>query len=346
MTIKLNIVKLLVLALFFASCKKEDDLLNEATNTKEPEEIIKTKEPKELKISFYLETETDLSEFNKAWIKTDLDNYLKKTEDYTVLAPTNKAFQEASIDVSTYTTEEEINTLKNLLLNNIVKGNRTKKNFTSKKYGYYKTLAKNAYNGLNLSGIYTNTDALVFNGTSKITTSDIELENFILHKIDKIINLPNADTFFKNDPDLDYFHNLTSYKESFSITGLFNDTSHNTIFAVINEGFSKSAYDTSTPFYDETKSSVENADHSYDFIQDSFVWGQTITLEDLKSKDFEFVSRARIKHYVTIDDDDVATIQARRWDTEGKIVESDIQAIRCTIHKIDKILGRFKIWRW
>ncbi len=336
MTIKLNIVKLLVLALFFASCKKEDDLLNEVTNTKEPED---------LKISYYLKTETDLSEFNKAWVKTDLDNYLKKNEDYTILAPTNKAFQEASIDVSTYTTEEEINTLKNLLLNTIIKGNKFKKDFTSKKYGYYKTLAKNAYNGLNLSGIYTNTDALFFNGTSKITTSDTKLENFILHKIDKIIDLPNADVFLKNDPDFNYFYNLTSFGGVHSITDFFHSTSENTIFGITNEGFSDSAYGSATPFYDEEKSDLENDEHAGAFIIDSYVFGQTITLEDLKSKGFEFVTRARFKHYVTVDDD-VATIQAYRWDTEGKILESDIQAIKCTIHKIDKILGPIKFWKW
>jgi len=45
--------------------------------------------PTGITVSSYLENETDLSEFNKAWIKTNLKNTLRDRIDYTIFAPNN-----------------------------------------------------------------------------------------------------------------------------------------------------------------------------------------------------------------------------------------------------------------
>jgi len=47
------------------------------------------------------------------------------------------------------------------MLNTILGSRKFKEYFTSKNYGYYKTLAVNSNNGLNLSGIFNNKDAIV-----------------------------------------------------------------------------------------------------------------------------------------------------------------------------------------
>lgn len=159
-----------------------------------------------------------------------------------------------------------------------------------------------------------------------------------MHKIDKIIVLPNANTFYKNDLDLKLFSKYTSESSFNSLTKRNNPKLGGTTFTVVDAGI-LSSYDRS--FCDEEKSDLENVDRYYLFILDSFIRDQMITLEDLKSDDFKFKSASNINHYFSVVKGAV-TIKADRFMPEGVILLGDIQATECIIHKIDKVLGPVK----
>ncbi len=186
--------------LLLFSCEKDDN--NEyifGTNS-----IVNYLENNQEEFSLFLEA------INQADLYGILDG---NSGTYTVMAPDNEAMEnylaENQIENIADIPEEE---LMQLIDYHILEILTPFEAFTT---GYSPTLAAIAVNDsvdTNLSLYVKNTvDEVEFNGKAKITESDIELDNGILHKIDHTLSLPTLKTFIDADENLNlYYEKITA----------------------------------------------------------------------------------------------------------------------------------------
>ena len=102
---------------------------------------------------------------------------------FTVFAPTDAAFEEAGIDLSTFDTDEENATLSDILLYHVLAGAVDSANVTD---GLVATMV----NGDNAT--FTVADGAVMINDANVTTADVTATNGIIHVIDKVL-FPPAD---------------------------------------------------------------------------------------------------------------------------------------------------------
>ena len=102
---------------------------------------------------------------------------------FTVFAPTDNAFAEAGIDLSTFDTEEENATLSDILLYHVISGAVASSDVSD-------GLSVEALNGDDLS--FTITDGIVMVNDATVTSADVMASNGIIHVIDKVL-MPPAD---------------------------------------------------------------------------------------------------------------------------------------------------------
>ncbi|MCH1481431.1 MAG: fasciclin domain-containing protein [Candidatus Poseidoniaceae archaeon] len=103
---------------------------------------------------------------------------------FTVFAPTDQAFTDAGINLDDFDTEEENNTLSDILLYHVISGAAVDAaNVTD-------GMTAEAANGDTLSFTVTNDSVIV--GDATVTSADVEASNGIIHVIDKVL-MPPAD---------------------------------------------------------------------------------------------------------------------------------------------------------
>jgi len=132
---------------------------------------------------------------------TGLDQILSSTGSYTVLAPSNDAFNTflSSLNVTTLS-EIPVEVLTNVLMNHVIAGEVPS---TSLANGYAQTQAISGASNSNMS-IYINIDnGVTFNGVSSVTSADIVASNGIVHMVDAVIGLPTVVTFALADPNFE-----------------------------------------------------------------------------------------------------------------------------------------------
>ena len=165
---KYFIVSLLFLSI--ASCSDDDD-----NNMNPPEQ--------EATITETATADAELSILTAALIKTGLYATLNEEGTYTVLAPTNEAFQAAGI-TSVDNISEEV--LTNILLNHVFNETIMATDLSTM---YKNTLATGPDD--NAISMYINTENSVsFNGVAAPTTIDITASNGVIHKVDAVLTIP------------------------------------------------------------------------------------------------------------------------------------------------------------
>jgi uncharacterized surface protein with fasciclin (FAS1) repeats len=103
---------------------------------------------------------------------------------FTVFAPTDQAFTDAGINLDDFDTEEENNTLSDILLYHVISGAAVDAaNVTD-------GMTAEAANGDTLSFTVTNDSVIV--GEATVTSADVEASNGIIHVVDKVL-MPPAD---------------------------------------------------------------------------------------------------------------------------------------------------------
>jgi uncharacterized surface protein with fasciclin (FAS1) repeats len=103
---------------------------------------------------------------------------------FTVFAPTDQAFTDAGINLEDFDTEEENNTLSDILLYHVISGAAVDAaNVTD-------GMTAEAANGDTLSFTVTNDSVIV--GEATVTSADVEASNGIIHVVDKVL-MPPAD---------------------------------------------------------------------------------------------------------------------------------------------------------
>ena len=171
---------------------------------------------------------------------TGLDAALTGEGPYTVLAPTNDAFDALLVSLNATSLDDiPVNVLTNVLLNHVITGEVLSSSLTN---GYANTQATSNASGTNMS-IYINTDSgVTFNGVSNVITADVTASNGVVHIVDSVIGLPSVVTFALADPNFDILvQALTREDLTQDFVGLLStpvgSPSPFTVFAPINSGF-------------------------------------------------------------------------------------------------------------
>ena len=172
---------------------------------------------------------------------TGLDATLSTPGAFTVLAPTNDAFDAFLTSINAASLDDiPVDVLTNVLLNHVIIGEVQSSSLTN---GYASTQAVSGASGTNMS-IYINTDnGVTFNGVSSVTSADVVASNGIVHIVDGVIGLPSVVTFALADPNFGILvQALTRPDLTQSFVGLLSIPAGSapspfTVFAPINSAF-------------------------------------------------------------------------------------------------------------
>ena len=185
--------------------------------------------------------ENSLSTLVAALQATGLDAALTGQGPYTVLAPTNDAFDAFLASINATSLEDiPVDVLTNVLLNHVILGEVESSSLTN---GYANTQAISGASGTNMS-LYINTDnGVSFNGVSNVLTADVSASNGVVHVVDGVIGLPSIVTFALADPNFEILvQALTREDLTQDFVGLLSIPSGSapspfTVFAPVNSGF-------------------------------------------------------------------------------------------------------------
>lgn len=185
--------------------------------------------------------EDSLSTLVAALQATGLDAALTGQGPYTVLAPTNDAFDAFLASINATSLEDiPVDVLTNVLLNHVILGEVESSSLTN---GYANTQAISGASGTNMS-IYINIDnGVSFNGVSNVLTADVTASNGVVHVVDGVIGLPSIVTFALADPNFEILvQALTRDDLTQNFVGLLSIPAGSapspfTVFAPINSGF-------------------------------------------------------------------------------------------------------------
>ena len=206
---KLNYAIMFALAglIMFTSCKKDDDTT--------PEPMPQTSKS----IVEIATTTDDFSILTEALVKADLVTALQGDGPFTVLAPTNSAFNMLFNDLGVDGIQDiPAETLKPILLYHVIAAEAQSTELTT---GYYESL--NTFSADNQAvKLYIETDnqkalsrgadaqtgeikakraqSVMINGGTYVTTPDIQATNGVIHVIDKVLLPPTVVDFAISNP--------------------------------------------------------------------------------------------------------------------------------------------------
>lgn len=184
--------------------------------------------------------DNNLTSLVAAVTRADLVGTLSSNGSFTVLAPTNAAF-DAYLQANNYASINDVpvNDLRNLLLNHVITGTLRSTDLST---GYAKTNATSEASGTEMS-IYINTESgVMFNGVSTVQTANVSADNGIVHVVNAVIDLPSVVTFVTADSNLSILESALTRENSFSYVSTLNTSASTspapfTVFAPDNDAF-------------------------------------------------------------------------------------------------------------
>lgn len=223
----LKILPLLIFMTIIQSCSNDDD-----TNMPQEKDIVQiaiaTPELSSLVVALQV-------------ADGNLVTALSGNGPFTVLAPTNTAFQKFLTD-NGYANLSDVPKamLSNILLNHVIAGEVASTNLINAGSGYAKTIATGPQ-GENLS-LYFNADTNVtFNGLSTVTNADISASNGTIHIVDAVIALPTIVDFAVANPALSSLvaalQSADSQSPSPNLIPTLSGNGPFTVFAPTNDAF-------------------------------------------------------------------------------------------------------------
>jgi len=166
----------------------------------------------------------------------DLPTVLRGDGPFTVLAPTDEAF-ETFLDGAALE-DVPVDVLTNVLLNHVISGEVTSTDLTGLGSGYTSTLATGA-GEQNVSLFFDTTDGVTFNGASSVVTADVKAINGIVHVVDAVIDIPNIVDHAVANPGLSSLVGALTDGGNTTFTDLLsNEEETFTVFAPGNDAFS------------------------------------------------------------------------------------------------------------
>ena len=177
----------------------------------------------------------------------DLVATLQGNGPFTVFAPTDAAFAAAGIDLNDFDTEEENNTLSDILLYHVYSGAVASSDVTD---GLTVTMVNGADATFTVAS-----DGTVMVGDATVTTADVQASNGVIHVIDKVLTPPAP------GPSLDIpataqstgvHDSLVAALTKASLVSTLQDVGPYTVFAPTDQAFTDAGIDLSA-FETETE---------------------------------------------------------------------------------------------
>ena len=255
-----------------------------------------------------------------AVIQAGLLETLQGDGPFTVFAPTDAAFEAAGVDLSTFTTDEDNQTLANILTYHVVAGSVTAADVTD-------GMTAATVNGANLS--FSVADGVVTVNNAKVTTADVMASNGVIHVIDAVLTPPTAEPAGPtlNIPETAQSTGVhTSLVAALSHAGLVETLQGDgpfTVFAPTDEAFAAAGIDLSAFDTEE-----ENATLS-DILLYHVLSGAVPSSDVTDGLTVAMVNGDNASFTVTADG---VTIEG------ANVTTADVETTNGVIHVIDKVL--------
>ncbi|WP_276391173.1 fasciclin domain-containing protein [Eudoraea chungangensis] len=171
---------------------------------------------------------------------TDLVSTLNGDGPFTVLAPTNAAF-DLFLATANFPSIEDVPVpvLRELLLNHVIGAGLDSESLRILGRNYSSTLAQGPGGDNNLSLYFDATNAsIVFNGSSTVLEEDIDASNGIIHTVGTVIDLPTVVTFVTTDINFEQLTTaLTSGTPGTDFVAILSGDGPFTMFAPADTAF-------------------------------------------------------------------------------------------------------------
>ncbi|MEL4307672.1 fasciclin domain-containing protein [Joostella sp. CR20] len=277
----------------------------------------------ELTITQTASADAELSILTAALVKTGLSTTLDEAGTYTVLAPTNAAFEAAGITDLNAVSEE---TLTNILLNHVFNETLMASDLST----MYKNTLASGPNDTMLS-MYINTENTVtFNNIASPTMVDITASNGVIHKVDGVLTLP---TIVDHAAANSNFSILVEALERFgtTYTDLLSGTDGSpfTVFAPTNEAFEELLATLGVSSLDEVDDATLEAVLTYHVVVGANATSETLSNEQM-------ITTAQGEDITIMTTEGVQVMDAT--DMPANVIAADVQAINGVVHAIDKVL--------
>ncbi|MDF0708695.1 fasciclin domain-containing protein [Flagellimonas okinawensis] len=249
----------------------------------------------------------------------DLPTVLRGNGPFTVLAPTDEAF-ETFLDGAALT-DVPVDVLTNVLLNHVISGEVTSEDLTGLGSGYTSTLATGA-GDQNVSLFFNTSDGVTFNGVSSVVTPDVKALNGIVHVVDAVIDIPNIVDHAVANPGLSSLVGALTDGGNTTFTDLLsNEEELFTVFAPGNDAFSAFTN--------------PNTNDLNDILSNHVVVGAAAFSSDLTNSYVntaaEYAADENLSLYINTDDG--VTLNGT-----SSVVMADIVASNGVIHTVDAVI--------
>ena len=261
----------------------------------------------------------------------DLPTVLRGDGPFTVLAPTDEAF-ETFLDGAELG-DLDVDVLTNVLLNHVISGELTSTDLEGLGSGYSNTLATGPGDA-NLSIYFDATDGVEFNGSIDVVTPNVRALNGIVHVVNEVIALPTVVTFATADPNfstlVQALTDLTPGTDFVSILSAQDGEGDDpfTVFAPTDDAFDKLL-------------AIPAEDDLVPILQHHVVAGANVRSSDL-TPDGDTMATTLEGDMITITlpgtGDNIADVTDGAGNTGIGIDAVDVQAINGVIHVLDTVL--------
>ena len=237
---------------------------------------------------------------------------------FTVFAPTDAAFEAAGIDLSTFDTEAENETLSDILLYHVISGAVDAANVTD---GLVATMV----NGDNVTFTVTNETVMI--NDANVTDRDVAASNGIIHIIDKVL-LPPAEEPALEDisgvaAGTGVHDSLVAALAHAGLVATLQGDGPFTVFAPTDEAFAEAGIDLSTFDNDEANATLTD-------ILTYHVYAGSVAAAD--------VTDGMVATMVNGDDATFTVVNGTVMVGGATVTSADVAASNGVIHVIDKVL--------
>ncbi|QCW99293.1 fasciclin domain-containing protein [Aggregatimonas sangjinii] len=278
----------------------------------------------------------DLTTLVAALQRADLVGALEADGNFTVLAPSNAAFEAFLAANDDFDSLEDIpvEILQQVLLNHVIPGSNaalSSSDLAVAGSGYASTLADGPSAGSKITTYFNTSSGVRFNGVSSVTTADIGASNGIVHIVDAVIPLPTVVTFATADPN---FSTLVS-----ALTELTPETDFVSLLSTPNG-------ETSTPF--TVFAPVDTAFDKLDAIPEEelltsilahhVITGSNVRAEDINDGDISSATFEGDNLTFSVTGNGAISITDGSGQTDINVILGNVQAANGVIHALDTVM--------
>lgn len=271
----------------------------------------------------------ELTSLVAAVTKADLAATLSGPGPFTVLAPTNAAFDEF-LSANNFNSLDDVpnDLLTQILLNHVVDGNLQSTDLST---GYVNTKATSDASG-NPMSIYINTnEGVKFNGISSVAIPNVTADNGTVHVVDKVIGLPNIVTFAIADPNFSILVQALTREDSYTYVNTLSASTTPapfTVFAPIDNAFANLLAELNLNALEDIPTAVLTSTLNTHVVAEANVLDTDLT-DNMSISTLGGSLTGNITGGATLTDS-----QAR----VSNIIATNVQANNGVIHAIDKVL--------